>query len=237
MKKHEISDFIKKVGIIPSIRVLSGDDAHHAAEAIASGGITIVEITMTVPGAVELIAHLVKFHPKMLVGAGTVLDTDIAHHCFDAGAAFVTGPSLDLKLLEFASKRDLVILSGALTPTEVVKAWKAGSDFVKVFPSSVVGGAKYIKALRASLPQVPMIAAGGINQQTAGEFILAGADAIGVGTELIPPEAIEKHQWKRVKELSRRFLGFVTDARGLVEQRRQLAVEHAFTGAEKCVEK
>jgi len=234
MKKSEVCDLIKQVGIIPSIRVASGDDAHHAAEAIESGGIPLVEITMSVPGAVDLIAHLVRFHPKMLVGAGTVFDAETARRCIDAGASYLTGPCLDLDLMNYAAKSEVAVLSGALTPTEVVAAWRAGSDFVKIFPCALVGGAKYIKALTTSLPQIPLIAAGGVNQQTAADFILSGALAIGVGTELIPEEAIEKHQWKRIKELSRRFSGFVKEARELVAKRRENAVVHEFSGSEKC---
>ena len=170
----------------------SGDDAHFAAEAVTRGGIPIVEITMTVPGAVELISHLVRSKAKIVVGAGTVLDTETARKCIDAGAGFMTAPSFNPAIVEFAAKENIAVLPGALTPTEVVKAWSAGADFVKVFPCGPVGGDKYIKALHTALPQIPLIAAGGVNQQTARSFILSGATAIGVGTELIPTEAIER---------------------------------------------
>ena len=192
MKKEEVSTRIQQVAIIPAIRALSGDDAHFAAEAVAHGGIPIVEITMTVPGAVELIAHLVRTDPEVVVGAGTVLDTRTARQCVDAGASFITAPSFNPAVVEFAAKENVLVLPGALTPTEVVTAWSAGADFIKVFPCAQVGGDKYIKALHTSLPQVRLIAAGGVNQQTAGNFILSGAIAIGVGAELIPTEAIER---------------------------------------------
>jgi 2-dehydro-3-deoxyphosphogluconate aldolase/(4S)-4-hydroxy-2-oxoglutarate aldolase len=172
-----------------------------------------VEITMTVPEAVELISHLVHKHQNLIVGAGTVLDTETARRCVDAGASFLTAPGFDQAIVEFAVKEDIAVLPGALTPTEVVTAWKAGSDFVKVFPCAQVGGEKYIKALTTALPQIPMIAAGGVNQQNAAGFILAGAAALGVGTELIPPGAIERREVDRIQELSHRFLGFVSDAR------------------------
>jgi 2-dehydro-3-deoxyphosphogluconate aldolase / (4S)-4-hydroxy-2-oxoglutarate aldolase len=213
MKRDEVCALIKQIGIIPAVRVSSAEEAHFAAESIASGGIPIVEITMTVPEAVELIAHLVRHHKKMIVGAGTVLDTETARKCLDAGAFFLTAPDFDSEILEFAARENVAVLPGALTPTEVVKAWKAGADFVKVFPCAYVGGDKYIKALNTALPQIPLIAAGGVNQQTAGNFILAGAAAIGVGTELIPTDALENRELDRIRELARRFLAFVKDAR------------------------
>jgi 2-dehydro-3-deoxyphosphogluconate aldolase / (4S)-4-hydroxy-2-oxoglutarate aldolase len=213
MKKAEVCEVIRNVGVIPAIRVSSAEDAHFACDVVASGGIPIVEITMTMPEAVELIAHLVRHHEKMLVGAGSVLNTEIASKCLDSGAHFLTSPGLNLKIVEFAAKREIAVLPGALTPTEVMEAWDAGSDFVKVFPCVDVGGARYIKALKTSLPQIPLIAAGGVTQQTAGNFILAGATAIGVGTELIPADAIANRETERIRELAHRFLGFVKDAR------------------------
>jgi 2-dehydro-3-deoxyphosphogluconate aldolase/(4S)-4-hydroxy-2-oxoglutarate aldolase len=221
MKKGDVCELIRDIGIIPAIRVSSAEDAHFAAEVVAGGGIPIVEITMTVPEAVELIAHLVRHHDTMLVGAGTVLNTEMASKCFDAGAQFLTSPGLSLKIVEFAAKRDVAILPGALTPTEVMEAWDAGADFIKVFPCVDVGGARYIKALKTSLPQIPLIAAGGVTQQTATSFILAGATAIGVGTELIPADAIANRETERIRELARRFVGFVKDARRRLEPRKE----------------
>ena len=168
---------------------------------------------MTVPEAVELISHLVRRHKKMLVGAGTVLNVETAKRCLDAGASFLTAPGFNPEIVEFAAKENIAVLPGALTPTEVVAAWSAGADFIKVFPCAQVGGDKYIKALKTALPQIPLIAAGGVNQQTAANFILAGATAIGVGTELIPTDAVEQRELERIRELARRFVGFVKDAR------------------------
>jgi len=213
MKKIEVCNLIKEVGIIPGIRVASYDEGHFAAEAVAKGGIPIVEITMTVAGAAQLITHLVKHHPKMIVGAGTVLDMETAQLCLDAGASFLTSPGLNLKIVEFANEQEIAILPGVLTPTEVITAWQAGADLVKVFPCAQHGGESYIKALKAPFPNVPMIAAGGVNQQTAANFILAGATAIGVGAELVPTEAIERRQSDRIVELAKRFSGFVKEAR------------------------
>jgi len=226
MRREEVCALIKEVGIVPGIRVHTADEAHFATESVMSGGIPIVEITMTVAGAIELISHLVRYHPKMLVGAGTILDIDMARQCVDAGAAFLTSPGFDAKLVEFAAKQEIAVLPGALTPTEVMTAWRAGSDFVKVFPCAQVGGDSYIRALKAPFPQIPLIAAGGVNQQTAGNFIFAGATAIGVGTELIPTESIERRQSERIRELAHRFLGFVRDARQRMAARKESAAVH-----------
>jgi 2-dehydro-3-deoxyphosphogluconate aldolase / (4S)-4-hydroxy-2-oxoglutarate aldolase len=213
MKRAEVRDIIREIGIIPAIRVSSAEEAHFACDVVARSGIPIVEVTMTVPEAVELIAHLVQHHQTILVGAGSVLNAEIASKCFDAGAHFLTSPGLNLKVVEFAAKKEIVVLPGALTPTEVMEAWDAGSDFVKVFPCVDIGGARYIRALKTSLPQIPLIAAGGVTQQTATSFLLAGATAIGVGTELIPADAIANRESDRIRELSHRFLGYVKDAR------------------------
>jgi 2-dehydro-3-deoxyphosphogluconate aldolase/(4S)-4-hydroxy-2-oxoglutarate aldolase len=213
MKKTEVCDLIQNVGVLPAVRVSSAEDAHFAADCVTTGGIPIVEITMTVPEAVSLISHLVSQHRNLVVGAGTVLDLETARRCVDAGASFLTAPGFDPALVEFAAKEDLAVLPGALTPTEVVMAWRAGGDFVKVFPCAQVGGDKYIKALKTALPQIPLIAAGGVNQQTATHFIMAGATAIGVGNELIPPEAIEMRESARIRELARRFTVFVKEGR------------------------
>lgn len=213
MKKEEVCALIESVGIIPAIRVHSEADAFFAAESLTRGGIPVVEITMTTPGAIKLITHLVHHHPNVLVGAGTVLDAKTAAECRDAGANFLTAPGFDPEIVQFAIKEGIAVLPGALTPTEVVNAWRAGSDFVKVFPCTPVGGDKYIKSIHTALPQIPLIAAGGVNQQTASNFMLSGAKAIGVGTELIPQEAIAKRQTERIKELATRFVGFVTEAR------------------------
>jgi len=234
MTKEEVCSQIREIAIIPAIRVSSGDDAHFAAEAITRGGIPIVEITMTVPGAIELMAHLVRSDPKIIVGAGTVLDTKTADLCIGCGVGFITAPSFDSEIVEFAAKHNIAVLPGALTATEVVTAWRAGADFVKVFPCGPVGGDKYIKALHTALPQVPLIAAGGVNQQTAGNFILSGATAIGVGTELVPTEAIERRQSQRIHELARRFKKLVKDARHEIEIWEKSRVIKKYTEAQKC---
>jgi 2-dehydro-3-deoxyphosphogluconate aldolase/(4S)-4-hydroxy-2-oxoglutarate aldolase len=237
MKKSEVCAQIREVGIIPAVRVSTSEEAHFAAEAITSGGIGIVEITLTVAGAVELIAHLSKYHPKMIVGAGTVLNVEMAQKCMDAGAGFLTSPGLGKKVLEFATKHEISAMPGAMTPTEVIEAWEAGADFVKVFPCAEIGGEKYIKALKTALPQIPLVAAGGVNQQTAGHYILAGATAIGVGSEIVPQEAIERRQAKRIQELAMRFSGFVRDARNRISPPKKIVAPGKFEKLEECEKK
>jgi len=234
MKRKEVVELIQEIGIIPAIRVSSADDAHFASEAVAGGGIPIVEITMTVPGAMEVIAHLVKHHPKMIVGAGTVLDLETARKCVDAGAHFLTAPGFDCDIVAFAANHDLAAVPGALTPTEVLTAWRAGADFVKVFPVVTAGGEAYIRALNRSLPEISLIAAGGVNQQNAEAFILAGATAIGVGTQMIPTESIERKQAKRIHELAVRFSKFVREGRLRVPARKPVSADAVHVSAVKC---
>jgi 2-dehydro-3-deoxyphosphogluconate aldolase/(4S)-4-hydroxy-2-oxoglutarate aldolase len=220
MKHQDVRAKILEVGLIPAVRVSTPEDALFAAEAITRGGIPIVELTMTVPKATELIAHLVEKHPNMVVGAGTVLDVKTARACLDAGAGFITSPGLDLEIVDFVVNQDVVVMPGALTPSEVMAAVKAGADFVKIFPCAQIGGAAYLRALRPPFPQVSFIAAGGVNQQTAGEYIYAGATALGVGADLIPPRAIEAREQGWIVELARRFSHLVKNARA------ELAINH-----------
>ena len=185
-----------------------------AAEAVCEGGISIVEITMTVPGAVEVIRELTKnAGTGILVGAGTVLNAEMARSCVDAGAEFLVSPGFDRGMVEFAVREGKLVMAGALTPTEVITAWEAGADFVKVFPCGNVGGAKYIKALRGPLPQIPLVPTGGVNLETAGEFIEAGAAALGVGGELVSAEALKSGKVEIIVENARKFLHVVAGAR------------------------
>jgi 2-dehydro-3-deoxyphosphogluconate aldolase / (4S)-4-hydroxy-2-oxoglutarate aldolase len=213
MNPDEVRARINEIGIIPAIRTASEEDARFAVEAVSSGGIPIVEITMTIPGAIAVIAHLTKHMPNTLIGAGTVLDTETARRCLDAGAQFLTAPCLDVPVVELAKKENVVMLAGALTPSEVHKASSAGADLIKIFPCSQVGGDSYIRALRGPFPNIALVAAGGVNQQTAGNFILAGAAAVGIGSELVPREAIERRRAEQIRELARRFMRLVTAAR------------------------
>lgn len=199
--------------MIPAIRVGSAEDALFAAQAVLEGGIGVIELTTTVPGAVALISELSRTHPKLIVGAGTVLDLQTARCCLEAGAAFLTGPALDLEIVEFATARQVLVIPGVLTPTEVCCAHRAGADLVKIFPCSAVGGPGYIKALRAPFPHLSFIAAGGVNQATARDFIRAGAVALGIGENLIPPDAVQERNAGWIRELCGRFLAVVKTTR------------------------
>jgi 2-dehydro-3-deoxyphosphogluconate aldolase / (4S)-4-hydroxy-2-oxoglutarate aldolase len=213
MNRQQVRKRIEEIGVIPAIRVLSGEDALFAAEAVAESGIPIMEVTMTVPGAVEVIATLASKHPDLIVGAGTLFDAATATRCLDAGARFLTTPGLDLEIVDFAHKHDVVVFPGALTPTEITAAWKARVDFVKVYPCSMHGGAAYIKALKLPFQDVPLIASGGVTQHNAAEFILAGAVGLGIGRHLIQPAAIERRERGWILELGRRYLHVIEEAR------------------------
>jgi len=219
VNKQEVRRRIEELGIVPAVRVSSSEDALFAAEAVSRGGIAIVEVTLTVPDAHQVISHLIQNAPDVIVGAGGVSDVETARRCLDAGAKFLTTDGLDPEIVNFAAKESVVIIPGTLTPSEVMKAWKMGPDFVKVVPCAQVGGDSYIRALKAMFPHVPLIAAGGVNQQTASGFILAGAIALGIGAELIPREAIRRRQPDRIAELARRFTGFVSSARSQLHDR------------------
>ncbi|MGA3323865.1 MAG: bifunctional 4-hydroxy-2-oxoglutarate aldolase/2-dehydro-3-deoxy-phosphogluconate aldolase [Terriglobia bacterium] len=213
MKKFEVRGWFEETGIIAAVRVNSQESALFAAEAVAAGGVVVIEIPLTVPQAVKVITQLVKTVPGIVVGAGGVTNPAIAQVCLDAGAQFLTSDGLHPAVIEFASKQDVVVIPGALTPTEVITAWEASSDFVKVVPCAQIGGETYIGSLHGMYPQIPLVASGGVNQQNASNFIVAGAIALGVGRELIPPEAISRRQQNRIGELARRFLGFVQAGR------------------------
>lgn len=213
MTREEVCRKIEEIGIVPAIRVASEDDAFFAAETIISGGIPIVEITMTVPGALDIVAGLRKRHPAAVIGAGTVLDAASARQCLDSGALFITSPGYDKGIVEAAKEGKVAAIPGALTPTEVMSALRAGADMVKIYPCSQVGGPAYIKALRAPFPHVPFIASGGVNQQTAAHFIEAGAAALGIREDLIPHGAIVSRKADWILELTHRFLGMVQRAR------------------------
>jgi 2-dehydro-3-deoxyphosphogluconate aldolase / (4S)-4-hydroxy-2-oxoglutarate aldolase len=215
MNKEQVAKRITEIGIVPVVRAASAQHAMLAADAVCDGGVPIVEITMTVPGAIDVIAQLVKsIGSEVLIGAGTVLDAETAQRCIDAGAEFLVSPGFDLETVKFSNRAGKLIMAGALTPTEVIAAWKAGSDFVKIFPCGTVGGAKYIKALKAPLPHVPMVPTGGVNLTTAADFIRAGAAALGVGGELVTASALESGNTAPIVEAARSLVAVVRDARG-----------------------
>jgi 2-dehydro-3-deoxyphosphogluconate aldolase / (4S)-4-hydroxy-2-oxoglutarate aldolase len=213
MNRKRVRSLIEEIGIIPAIRVPSSDDARFAAESMFQAGIPIVEIATTMSGAIRVIADLAKHAPEMVVGAGSVMDPDTARLCLDAGAKFLTTDGVILDIVQYAAAADVVVFPGALTPSEVLSAWRAGSDFVKVVPCAAAGGETYLRALKSSLCDVPLIAAGGVNLQTAPGYLAAGAVALGIGRALFPEEAVALRQGNRIRELARRFTNFVAKAR------------------------
>lgn len=196
------------------VRASSPGRARVAVDAVCQGGIPIVEITMTVPGALDVIRELAKNDASdVLVGAGTVLNAEAARRCLGAGAQFLVSPGLNLQIVELAVREGKLVMAGALTPTEVITAWEAGADFIKIFPCGQVGGAKYIKALRGPLPQVPLVPTGGVNLNTAAEFIEAGAVALGIGGELVQADALKSNEPEIIVDIARKFLAIVKQTR------------------------
>jgi 2-dehydro-3-deoxyphosphogluconate aldolase/(4S)-4-hydroxy-2-oxoglutarate aldolase len=214
MEKQAVRERILQVGIVPVVRASSSAEARMAAEAVCKGGIPIVEITMTVPGAVEVIRELAKHSAsELLVGAGTVLNPEQAQRCLDAGAQFLVSPGFNAKTVALAAAERRLMMAGALTPTEVIAAWEAGADFVKIFPAGNVGGPKYIKALKGPLPDVPLIPTGGVNLQTAAEFLEAGAAALGIGGELVHPGHLKSGNTDAIVDVAKKFVAIVKETR------------------------
>src|SRR5258706_2902124 len=207
-------ELIREIGIVPVVRAASAAEALDAVEAIRAGGISILEITFTVPGAVQIIGDLTKrLGDEALIGAGTVLDADSAKACIDAGARFIVSPSLDIPTIETCRKLGIPIFPGALTPTEIVTAWKAGADAVKVFPCNAVGGASYLKSVKAPLPQIELVPTGGVSLKTAADFLNAGAMALGVGADLVDLAALRKGDGAAITEKARQYVGIVAAVR------------------------
>ena len=214
MTKEQVRARVMEVGIVPVIRADSTKKAIAAAEAVVEGGISVLEITMTVPGALDAIRHAIKNHGhEAIIGAGTVLDALSANECFDAGAEFLVTPGLDIETVKCANVAGKLIMAGALTPTEIIAAWRAGADFVKVFPASAVGGASYIKALRGPLPQIPLVPTGGVNLNTAADFLRAGSAALGIGGELVSSSALNSGDMTRITDLAKQYLAIVRQVR------------------------
>jgi 2-dehydro-3-deoxyphosphogluconate aldolase / (4S)-4-hydroxy-2-oxoglutarate aldolase len=214
MSKAQVIEKIKEIGVLPVIRANSEREARAVIEAVCAGGVTTIEVTMTVPNAVALIESLAKdLGDRILLGAGTVLDAETARRCIDAGARFIISPALNLETIAFCNEADTVVMPGALTPTEIVTAWRAGADFVKIFPASAVGGASYLKAVKAPLPDVKLIPTGGVSLATAADFIRAGAEAVGVGGELVDLEAVRAGRAEVITERARQYLALVETAR------------------------
>ena len=210
MTKEQVRQRILEVKIVPVVRASSPEQALGAADAVRAGGIPIVEVTMTVPGAIEVIAGLSRLMGSdVLIGAGTVLDAATAQKCLDAGAQFLVSPGFDAETVALARRLNVLIMPGSLTPTEVITAWRAGADFVKIFPCGNVGGPAYIKSLKAALPQIPMIPTGGVNLETAAAFLRAGASALGIGGELISKAALDSGNFAAITESAKQFTAIV----------------------------
>jgi 2-dehydro-3-deoxyphosphogluconate aldolase / (4S)-4-hydroxy-2-oxoglutarate aldolase len=215
MDKQQVMARIRDVGVVPVIRAESADEASRAIDAIRAGGVNVLEITMTVPGAVSLIAEVARrVGDDAVVGAGTVLDAETARAVILAGARFVVSPALDVATIACCRRYGVPVAPGALTPTEVVAAWQAGADIVKVFPANAVGGASYIKALKAPLPQIELCPTGGVSLETAADFIKAGASVLGVGNDLVDLKALRAGQSQAITDKAKRFVEIVKNARG-----------------------
>src|SRR5713226_8729209 len=214
MNKTEVIQRIKELGVIPVVRASSEEEAIAIVEAIKGGGLPILEITMTVPRAVQVIETLsARYGHEAIVGAGTLLDPESARACVLAGARFIVSPALNLETVACCRELDVAVMPGALTPTEIVQAWNAGADLVKVFPAGAMGGASYIKSLKAPLPQIELIPTGGVTLANAADFIKAGAAAGGVGTDLVDMTAIRLGQPEKITHAARAFIEAVRKAR------------------------
>jgi len=215
MEKREIFNRMVSEGLIPVIRVSSAQEAIDVADAIKEGGVSFIEITMSVPGAIDTIKDLTqKYKDEIIMGAGTVLDPETGRAALLAGAQFIVSPTLNLDLIQLAHRYSAIVIPGAATPTEILTAWNAGADMVKVFPAAQLGGPEYIKAVRAPLPQILLVPTGGVNLQNAGAFIKAGATALGVGGELVDKKAVKEKKFHIITENTRSFLRAVQEARG-----------------------
>ncbi len=214
MTREQIVKQIIETGLVPVIRAKSAQQAVQAAEAVYRAGIPVIEIAMTVPGAIRVMEQVAdQLGDKVLLGAGTILDPETARAAMLAGAQFFVAPALNLKVIEMAHRYSKAVLPGALTPTEVIAAWEAGADLVKIFPAGNLGGPRYIKALKAPLPHVEMVPTGGVNLDTATDFLLAGAAALGVGGELVDGKALAAGRIEVIEENARKFLACVKKAR------------------------
>jgi len=211
---QQILSFITDIGVVPVVRTSSADTAIQAIEAIYRGGIRSAEITMTVPGALKALEKVAdQFGDKIMLGAGTVLDPETARSCMLAGAQFFVTPNLRLSTITMCKRYSKVICVGALTPTEVVTAWEAGADVIKIFPADAVGGPKYIKALKAPLPHVQMIPTGGVSIESTPEFLRAGAAAVAAGGELVNAKLIADGNYAEIENRAKQFLEAVKKGR------------------------
>ena len=213
MRPDEQMKIIRETGIVAIVRGTGIESLLKIAEALSEGGVRVIEVTLNTPGAIEMIAQLEKeFGDEMLIGAGTVLDPETARSVILAGAKFVLGPTLNLDVSKLCKRYNTVYVPGVLTPTEIIKAWEAGAQLVKIFPAGALGS-RYIKELRGPLPQVEMMPVGGVTVDNTAEFIKAGATALGIGGELVDRNAVEEGRFELLTEKARRFIEAVQDGR------------------------
>lgn len=214
LQKREVVDRIINEGLITLIRSASAEEALAAAEALSEGGASLIEVTMTVPGAIEVVRELARRRSgSCLIGAGTVLDSETGRLALLAGAQFLVSPSLNFDLIQLAHRYSVVVIPGALTPTEVLAAWNAGADFVKVFPVGQLGGPDYVRALKGPFPQILLLPSGGVNLNNLGEFIKAGATAVAVGSEIVDKAALREKNFQVIRDKTRAALQAIARAR------------------------
>jgi 2-dehydro-3-deoxyphosphogluconate aldolase / (4S)-4-hydroxy-2-oxoglutarate aldolase len=213
LTKDEVRACLGETGVIPTFRGTSAEAALYIADSLVEAGIPILEIAASNDEAVEVISDVVKRSPKAIVGAGSIGSLTMARRCIDAGASFLASEALVLDVVEFAAKEKVAVLPGAFTPTEILAAWNAGADFVKIVPCDAAGGARYVRSVKAALPDVALIAAGGVTQENAFDLIAAGATGLAIGRALIPADAVRSRHTARIQELGRRFLKFVDAGR------------------------
>ena len=213
MSRHTDLQRVLDGGIVAIIRASSSEQLVSVARALYDGGIEIIEVTFTTPGVVDVISDVKKdLGSKVLLGAGTVLDPETARVALLAGAEFLVSPCVNIEVIKLAHRYDKLVMPGAYTPTEVLTAWEAGADVIKLFPADI-GGAPYLKALKGPLPQVRMMPTGGVNQRTLRDFVKAGACAVGLGSQLVEKEALESGNFARIRELAKEYVELMKQAR------------------------
>lgn len=214
MEKQKVADLIRAERFIPVVRVATTQEALDVADALKAGGARIIEVTFTVQGALEVIRELrQKFGDEIVLGAGTVLDAESAHDALLAGAEFLVSPALDMDVVRFAKESNRVVIPGAMTPTEILNAWRAGADMVKVFPAGRLGGPEYIKSVRGPFPDIPLVPTGGVDLKSAALYIKAGAAALGIGGELVDKKAVAEKNFDRISKSTKAFIKAIREAK------------------------
>ncbi len=214
MSRHEDLQRVMNTGLVAIIRANSGEQLVSVARALYEGGIDVIEVTFTVPNAIDVLSAVRKdLGKKILLGAGTVLDPETARTAILAGAEFLVSPVVNLDVIKLATRYDKLIMPGAYTPTEILTAWEAGADVIKVFPADI-GGPPYLKAIKGPLPQVRLMPTGGVNLQTLESFVKAGACAVGLGSSLVEKEAVEKGDMARIRDLAGQYVALLKKIRG-----------------------